>query len=149
MPSRKQRRRREKSFRHEYETVLLDADGTEHPIDSDELRTERETRAQSKASAKATPAKGARQRGGSRPAREVPAPSWHRALRRGGLMGGLMMLAFVFLFKNSPLAVRIGWGALYAIAFIPLTYWVDRTSYRAYQRRLAKQSQGGKAAVKK
>ena len=25
MPSRKQRRRREKTFRHEYETVLLDA----------------------------------------------------------------------------------------------------------------------------
>ena len=28
----------------------------------------------------------------------------------------------------------------YAVAFIPLTYWVDRVTYRAYQRRVAKQS---------
>jgi hypothetical protein len=147
MPTRKQRRRREKNFRHEYETVLLEADGTEHPLDEDELRTERETRAQTKA--KPAPAKGARQRGGSRPLREVAPPTWHRAIRRGGLMGGLMLLAFVFLFKNSPLGVRIAWGALYAIAFIPLTYWVDRTTYRTYQRRLAKQPQSGKPAAKK
>ncbi len=110
MPTRKQRRRREKSFRHEYETVLLDSDGTERPIDEEELRTEREARAQSKASAKATPAKGTGTRGGSRAGREVQPPSWHRALRRGGLMGGLMLLAFVFLFKSSPLGVRIAIG---------------------------------------
>jgi hypothetical protein len=38
MPSRKQRRRREKTFRHEYETVLLDADGNEVPLDPEERR---------------------------------------------------------------------------------------------------------------
>ena len=140
MPTRKQRRRREKTFRHEYETVLLDADGNERPLDEEELRSERETRAQSKSSAKAAPAKGSRQRGATRPLREVPPPSWHRALRRGGLMGGLMLVAFVVLFKNSPLGQRLALGAIYFVAFIPLTYWVDRTTYRAYQRRLAKQS---------
>lgn len=142
MPTRKQRRRREKTFRHEYETVLLDAEGNERPLDEDELRSERETRAQSKSSAKAKsqPARGNRQRGAARPLREVPPPSWHRALRRGGLMGGLMLVAFVVLFKNSPLGQRLALGAVYFVAFIPLTYWVDRTTYRSYQRRLAKQS---------
>ena len=148
MPTRKQRRRRDKTFRHEYETVLVEADGTERPLDEEELRTERETRAESKSSSKPAPAKNGRQRGSGRPAREVAPPSWHRAIRRGGIMGGLMLLAFVFLFKNSPLPVRLAWGALYAVAFIPLTYWVDRTTYRTYQRRLEKQAQNGKAAGK-
>lgn len=139
MPTRKQRRRRDKTLRHEYETVLLDAEGNEVPLDEDELRTEREARTQAKAAAKAPPARG-KQRGSARPLREVPPPSWHRAMRRGGLMGGLMLLAFVVLFKNSPLGQRIGIGLVYFVAFIPLTYWVDRTTYRAYQRRLAKQS---------
>ena len=58
MPTRKQRRRREKTFRHEYETVLLDADGNERPLDEDELRSEREARAQSKSSAKAAAREG-------------------------------------------------------------------------------------------
>jgi hypothetical protein len=135
MPTRKQRRRREKNFRHEYETVLLDADGTEHPLDEDERREQREARAQAKAVAKPQ-GKGGRQR----PVREVAPPSWDRAFRRGGLMGGLMLVAFVFLFKSAPIGIRLAWGAFYAVAFIPLTYWVDRTTYRAHQRRVARQS---------
>ncbi len=137
MPTRKQRRRREKTFRHEYETVLLDVDGTERPLDEDELREEREARAEARAAAKPAQAKGGRTRP-TRPVREVAPPTWERAFRRGGVMGGLMLIAFVFLFKNAPIGLRLAWGAFYAVAFIPLTYWVDRTTYRAYQRRTAK-----------
>lgn len=141
MPSRKQRRRREKNFRHEYETVLLDADGNEQLLDEEELRSEREERAKAKQSAKPQPAKGAASRGG-RAMREVPPPSWHRALRRGGLMGGIILVFVVFvLAKKSPIGVRLAIGLSYAIVFIPLTYWVDRVSYRSYQKRLAKQQQ--------
>jgi len=142
MPTRKQRRRREKNFRHEYETVLLDADGSERPLDDEELRAEREARANAKAEAKPPARKtGAQEQRRGRGMREVAPPSWERALRRGGLMGGLMLVAFVFLFKNAPMGMRLAWGAFYAVAFIPLTYWVDRTAYRAYQKRLAKQAQ--------
>ena len=49
-----------------------------------------------------------------------------------------MLLAFVFLFKDQPLGIRLAWGVFYAAAFVPLTYWIDRTAYRTYQRRLAK-----------
>jgi predicted lipid-binding transport protein (Tim44 family) len=139
MPTRKQRRRREKNFRHEYETVLLDADGNERPLDDDDVRAEREARAQAKAETKPAARKTGAQPQRVRGMREVNPPSWDRALRRGGLMGGLMLVAFVFLFKNAPMGMRLAWGAFYAVAFIPLTYWVDRTAYRAYQRRLAKQ----------
>jgi hypothetical protein len=140
MPSRKQRRRREKSLRHEYGYVLVDEDGNEVPLDPDELRAEREAKEKQRASAKPAKAKQPQKGRGGRAPREVAPPSWKRAFRRGGTMGVLMLLAFVFLFKTSPVGMRIAWGVFYAVAFVPLTYWIDRTAYRGYLRRLAKQS---------
>lgn len=141
MPTKKQRRRREKNFRHEYGYVVVDEDGNEVPLDPDELRAEREAKDKERAAAKPKQTKGkqpAKGRGAGRAPREVAPPSWRRAFRRGGTMGVLMLLAFVFLFKNSPVAMRVVWGVFYAVAFVPLTYWIDRTAYRGYQRRLAK-----------
>ena len=131
MPTRKQRRRRDKTFRHEYETVLVDADGNETPLA--ELRTRHEPK---KDKDKARTSTGKNGKGRSRPVREVPPPSWERAFKRGGTWGVVMLVVSVFfLFHNAPLALRLGWGIVYAIAFIPLTYFVDRTAYRAYVRR--------------
>jgi hypothetical protein len=137
MPSRKQRRRRDKSFRHEYETVLLDEEGNETPIA--EVRGEREkTKAETKpksASAKGkTTAKG-------RSLREPPVPSWNRALRRGGLMGAIVFIAFVFILKGGSQTSRAAIAAIYAVAFIPLTYYVDRFAYARYQKQLARQNE--------
>ena len=132
MPTKKQRRRRAKGFRHEYDFVMVDDEGNEVPVDADERRSEREQ----KASAKPKQARATQSRG--RAMREPPQPSWERAFRRGGLMGGLMLLAFVFLFKNGPIGSRIAIGLVYGVAFVPLTYFVDRTAYRSYQKRLAK-----------
>src|SRR4051812_24011141 len=148
MPSRKQRRRREKTFRHEYETVLLDADGNEVPLDPEELRAERQAKQQERAEAKPAAGRGGPGKGKKQPTRaaralrEPPLPSWRRAIKRGGTMGALMLVAFIFVFKSGPLAQRIGIGLFYGAAFIPLTFWIDRTAYRTYQRRLAKA--GGK-----
>jgi hypothetical protein len=143
MPSRKQRRRREKSFRHEYETVLLDEEGNEVELDPEELRAEREERerrrAQGKpAGGKATAAKGGRR---TRPMREVPPPTWSRAIKRGGGMGAIMFVLFVFVLKGGSPATRAAIAAIYAIAFIPMTYWIDRWSYRSFQRRAARQAE--------
>jgi hypothetical protein len=133
MPSRKQRRRRAKAFRHEYDLVLVDADGNEMPVDPDERRVEREAKDKQRATTKPAAGKGSR---GGRTMRQPPQPSWDRALRRGGVMGALMLLAFIFLFKSAPLGIRLAWGVFYAAAFVPLTYFVDRTAYRTYLRRL-------------
>jgi hypothetical protein len=130
MPTRKQRRRRDKSFRHEYETVLVDEEGNETPLS--EVRS-REPKKE-KVAAKATGSKNGK--GRARSAREVPPPSWEKAVKRGGTWGLLMLvLAVFFLFRTQPIAVRVGWGVIYAVLFIPLTYFVDRTAYRAYLRR--------------
>jgi hypothetical protein len=131
MPTRKQRRRREKDFRHDVRVYEVDEEGNEVPIA--ELRSHEERAAKPKP-------KGV-QKGGGRPPRaprEVPPPSWERALRRGGLMGGVMVLAFIFLLKSGPPAERIAIGLFYAVAFVPVTYWIDRTAYRSYLKRSGK-----------
>jgi hypothetical protein len=127
MPSRKQRRRREKDFRHDVRVFEVDEEGNEVPIA--ELRTRDERPAK-------TNAKAQRQRGGSgRLAREVAPPSWQRAIRRGGMMGGGMLLVFLFVLKSGPLPERIGIGLVYMLGFIPLTYYVDRAAYRRFEKR--------------
>jgi hypothetical protein len=130
MPTRKQRRRRAKDFRHDMRIFEVDAEGNEVPLA--DLRTPEER--------KPKPKQQQQQSKGGRPLREPPQPSWQRAIRRGGTMGALMLVAFVFVIRSGPMAQRIGIGVFYGLAFIPLTYWIDRTAYRTYQRRLAKQT---------
>jgi hypothetical protein len=136
MPTRKQRRRREKDFRHDVRVFEVDDEGNEVPIA--ELRTREEK------PAKAAPKQQQRGQRGRRPVREVQPPSWERALKRGGLMGGLMLLVFLFVLQNGPIVERLGIGVFYGIAFVPLTYWIDRTAYRSYLKRVARAS--GKSA---
>lgn len=126
MPTRKQRSRRAKDFRHDVRVYEVDEEGNEVAIS--ELRTRDEEKA---------PAKKAKTQA-KKPARgvkEVPPPSWQRAIKRGGLMGGALCLALIFLFKNGPIASRVGIGLFYLVAFIPLTYFMDRTMYRMYLKR--------------
>jgi hypothetical protein len=145
--TRKQRRRREKDFRHDVRVFEVDEEGNEVPIS--DLRTQ----APGKPAARSADAKkaGGRRGGGgsSRAPREVSPPSWERALRRGGLMGGGMLLLFVFVLHGGSIEQRVSIGVLYAVAFIPLTYFVDRTAYRSYQRRLERASGSGTSAKKK
>jgi hypothetical protein len=131
MPTRKQRRRRAKDFRHDMRVFEVDAEGNEVPLA--ELRTTEERKP--KAEKQPQP----RTKSG-RAMREPPQPSWRRAIKRGGLMGALMLVAFVFILRGGALPQRIMIGLFYGLAFIPLTYWIDRTAYRSYQRRLAKQA---------
>jgi hypothetical protein len=132
MATKKQRRRREKTFRHDYGFVTYDEDGNEIEVDPAEIREKKPEKKKSSSAGK-----GGRGRT-SRPLRVPPKPSWRRSVRRGGLWGGVMVLVVVFFFNSMPLASRIFLGALYALAFIPLTYWIDRLTYRNYERRAGK-----------
>jgi hypothetical protein len=142
VPTRKQRRRRDKTFRHDYETVLIDEEGNETPLT--DLRTHDEPAPAKNGSAQKAkaPAKGSR---GGRGGREVAPPSWERAIKRGGTWGVVMLLLCVlFLFKSAPIAERVLLGLMYAVLFVPLTYFVDRTAYRAYLRRSSAPARGAK-----
>jgi hypothetical protein len=131
MPTRKQRRRRSKDFRHDVRVYEVDEEGNEIPIS--ELRTHEERTAKPKPASK----------GSSRPsraARVAEPPSWDRAFKRGGMMGVLMIVVLYFL--QGP--VGSAFGIVYGAMFVPLTYWLDRTKYRMDLKRA-----GQPAAAKK
>jgi hypothetical protein len=123
MPSKKQRRRRDKLKRHEWEYVQVDEEGNEVPLEPAQLK---------KAAQNGKPA-AARSR---RPVREVKPPSWTRAAKRA-----LLFVPFLYIFLSigksaPPVLTRIGISALYAVVFVPMFFFVDRMTYRAYRRRL-------------
>jgi len=127
MPSKKQRRRREKLKRHEYEYVVLDEEGNELPVESTDLQQKK----------KETDSKDRTTRTrGSRPIRAVKPPSWTRSGKRAALFAPLLYV-FLSIGKHPPaIATRLGIAVLYAAAFVPMFFFVDRMAYRAYQRRL-------------
>ena len=132
MATKKQRRRREKLQRHEWELVEIDEEGNETPLDAAE---------QTELKKKETNGKGRATRPrGARPIRAVKPPSWSRSAKRAGLFAPLL---FVFLSIGKhppPVAARLGIAALYAAVFVPMFFFVDRMAYRAYQRRLGRGS---------
>jgi len=140
VPTRKQRRRREKDFRHDVRVFEVDAEGNEVPIAELREREVADGKSKTAANGKQSAAKTSKSRGG-RAIREVPPPSWQRAIKRGGLMGAGILVVFLFVLRNGAVAQRVVIGLIYAVAFIPLTYFIDRTAYRNYQRRLARESE--------
>jgi len=123
MPSRKQRRRREKLQRHEYEWVVETEGGEEVPV-------ERPERAKQDEKSNGRKAVRTRQR------REMPKPSWGRVLRRTAIFGPLILVV-VFLTgtKNATIAGKVYTAVVLLAFFIPFSYLVDVFLYRMLQRR--------------
>ena len=136
MPSRKQRRRRAKTFRHEYEYVVVDEEGNEVEVDPTELRAERDAeKEKAKPAAPATKAKGARSRAGSRAAREIQPPSWRRVGRRALIFAPLMFIAVSILDKTMSVGAHAAQTLLLLAFFLPFSYMMDGVAYRMYLRR--------------
>jgi hypothetical protein len=122
MPSRKQRRRRAKERRHEWEEVWVDEEGNEveRPLEVEPSRNGK------RASAPARP-----QTGG----RTVQPPSWRRVAKRGLIFAPLMFLTVTFLSGELTIAQRlINTGFLLAF-FLPFSYAMDALMYRMASRR--------------
>lgn len=124
MPSRKQRRRRQKLNRHEYEYVVETEEG-EVPVESPraERRTERGNDPQDR-------------RPLDRRGRPVPKPSLQRVLKRSAIFAPILAL-FVYISGREELstpAIVINVALLLAF-FIPFSYMVDVFVYRMMLRR--------------
>ena len=130
MPTKKQRRRRQKDRRHEYEFVYVDDEGREVEVDSEELG-QASPRRNGKRDAKRQPQKG---RDG-RPVRQVAAPSWRKVGKRALIFFPLIFLAFSFVNSQQPVLTRLGVAVLYTAFFLPFMYLMDRAMYRSYLRR--------------
>lgn len=135
MPSRKQRRRREKLQRHEYEYVVETDEGEE--IYERPLEREQKNDGEKRAGKRAKPALG-------RGSREVPKPSLQRVLKRTGIVFPFALLVVFFFGKSLTTQQKISQAALLLAFFIPFSYVVDVFMYRAYQRRQAKRGSAPK-----
>jgi hypothetical protein len=137
MPTRKQRRRQQKSRRHEWEYVYVDEEGRE--VDVDPEAPTRPKDEQPKAKQQADRRNGRPPDGKRRPRRVPQPPSWRRAAKRAALLGALFVVVFAFGLggkNNNPLAAVLI-GLIYAVAFVPLQYFIDKVTYRAYLKRQA------------
>jgi hypothetical protein len=134
MPTRKQRRRRAKEHRHEYEFVTIDDEGHEVPVDPAELRPAKPERAQNGKPAARGKAAQAKDRRG-RPLREIKPPSWRASVKRAAIFV-VVLGVFLSFFggKNQSLAVKVALPLVYGAIGIPFFYWMDRSAYRRYLR---------------
>jgi hypothetical protein len=126
MPSRKQRRRRDKLQRHEYEYVVETEEG-EVPLR--ELKEEgRPPKDREEGEAAAGPL--------DRRGRAIPKPSIDRVLKRTAIFAPILVI-FVYLTAGddiTPTGVVV--NALILLAFfIPFSYLVDVVLYRLMSRR--------------
>jgi hypothetical protein len=130
VPSRRQRRRRDKSRRHEYEYVLVDEAGTELEV------VEPETRTKTAGADRKRPAQRGRGRG-----REVQPPSWQRVGRRALIFAPLMFVV-VYLLGGSKVSLggKLAETVFLLAFFLPFSYVMDSIAYRAYRKRLERDS---------
>ena len=129
MPSRKQRRRREKLQRHEYEYVLETDEGEQV------IENPREVEAAAPKNGK--PAKepvGPLDRQG----KPVPKPSLQRVLRRTAIFAPLIAIFIVFTAKDATIAGIVFNVVLLLAFFMPFSYVVDVFVYRMLWRRYEK-----------
>ncbi len=116
MATKKQRRRREKLQRHEYEYVVETEEG-EEVVES--------PRAATKVQAKKAPPQVVDRRG-----RVVQPPSWNRVLKRGAIFGPILA-AFIFITGGSlSMGAKILNVLILLAIFIPFSYLVDSFLYK-------------------
>jgi hypothetical protein len=122
MATRKQRKRRQKGRRHEYEYVYVDDEGREVEAAPEEVRADKRTNGQAPQPVT---------RGG----RKIEPPSWQKVGKRALWIGPLMFLTLTVIAKELTLAQRLSQTLLMLGLFLPVSYLMDRTLYRSTTRR--------------
>jgi len=139
MPTRKQRRRRAKEQRHEYEWVIADEEGHEVPVDPAEVPRSKDKGAATvkTASSNGKPAAALKDKRG-RTIRPAKPPSWRRAVTRAVIFAAALFL-LTSLTQKSHVETRILIALAYGAFGIPFFYILDRTTYRRYLRLVEQQ----------
>jgi hypothetical protein len=131
MATKKQRRRRAKLQRHEYEYVVETEEG-EEVVDPARPARDRDGGRQKKLPAGAVV---------DRRGRVIPPPTWQRVFKRAAIFGPIM---FVLLFalggSNVSTQAKIVNALFLVLVFIPFSYFTDRLIYRSAQKRQQRDS---------
>lgn len=137
MATQKQRRRRAKEKRHDYDLVYIDEDGVEQPVERED--SARKPPAKLGKGSTATKSQGSAPAGKGRRGRTVNPPSWPRVLKRGAIFAPIFF-ATVMLLGGGKITIQaaIVQSALLVAVFIPFSYFMDRVVWRQQQKRLDK-----------
>jgi hypothetical protein len=130
MASKKQRRRREKLQRHEYEYVLETEEGEEIPLESPR-GTERARNGKAPAKQPEGPL--------DRRGRPVQKPSLQRVLKRSAIFAPLIAIFILVTANDITIAGLIFNVVLLLAFFMPFTYLVDTVVYRMLMRRMERE----------
>jgi hypothetical protein len=126
VPTRKQRRRRQKERRHEWEEVYVDESGREiDPDEVEQITPQTRTRENGRRPAQAR----------TRGARTVEPPSWRRVAKRGLIFAPFMFIVISVLDPSTGIPARVLYTLQLILLFVPFSYLVDTVSYRVYQKR--------------
>jgi len=124
MPSRKQRRRREKLKRHEYEYVVENEEGEEVPVERPAPKNGRSVER------KVPPGAVVDRRG-----RVVPKPSLQRVLKRTMILFPLILLFILVAYRSVSTLQKVLIALELLVIFVPFSYVVDRMMYRSMEKR--------------
>ena len=128
MPSRKQRRRRQKLRRHEWEEVLVDEEGNEVVVERGPKEPDSDEKPARRSAAGGT---------ARRPLRTVEPPSWRRVAKRGAIFAPLMFVMVHFLSSDRvALGGKIVQTVFLLAFFLPFSYVMDTIAYRTYRKRV-------------
>ena len=133
MANEKQRRRRAKEKRHDYDLVYIDEEGNEVPVENES----KPRKPPAKIGGKGTPKQ---QRSTSRVGRKAPQPpSWPRVLKRGMIFAPIFLATVLLLGgKSMTFVAAVVQALLLLVVFVPFSYFMDKVVYRQYQKRLGK-----------
>ncbi len=126
MATKKQRKRRSKLKRHEYEYVIETEDGEEVPLETfrDEGKDDRGSAAKREPDLV------------DRRGRPVQKPTFERVIRRAAIFAPILFLFVWFTSRDRLSVVGVALNTLILVAFfIPFSYLVDRMVYRMVLRR--------------
>jgi hypothetical protein len=130
VPSRKQRRRRQKERRHDWEYVYVDDEGREVEVDEESAPAAPQARSQG-----GQKGQKAGSRTGARPGRRVEPASWSRVGKRALFLGPVMFILINLVGHKLTVGQRIYQTAVLLLIFLPFSYFMDSMMYRAYLKR--------------
>ena len=137
MATQKQRRRRAKEKRHEYDLVFVDEDGVEKPVEREEEPRKPPGRVGKGGTVSKSQKTSAAKT--SRRGRPVQPPSWPKVLKRGAIFAPIFLATVMLLGGNKmTLKAAIVQTILLIGVFIPFSYFMDRVVWRQQQKRMAR-----------
>ena len=139
MATQKQRRKRAKEKRHEYDLMYVDEDGVERAVARDDEPRRPADRAPTRTKSTASKSGGKRTGSSRAGGREAKPPSWRKVVKRGGIFAPIFF-ATVLLLGGGKIsyAGAVLQTLLLLAVFVPFSYFMDRFVWMRQQKRLGR-----------